>query len=110
MKRKRTFVGAGVAAAALAVGAAGIAKAVSGSGSETVKGPAAKRAADAAVQAVGGGQALEVEYQDGDSAGVYEVEVRRANGSHVEVDLNGQFQAVGTQAEDDAGESGSGDD
>jgi hypothetical protein len=94
----------------LAVGGAGIAKAVSGSDSETVKGPAATKAATAAVQAVGGGRALEVEYQDGDAPGVYEVEVRRADGSHVEVHLNGQFESVGTQADDDAGDSANGDD
>jgi Peptidase propeptide and YPEB domain len=109
MKRKRTLVVAGLAAAALAVGGAGIAKAVSGSGSGTVEGPTAKRAARAAVEAVGGGHALEVEYQDGDARGVYEVEVRRTDGSHVEVHLNGQFESVGTQADDDAGDSGSGD-
>src|SRR5262245_11379439 len=109
MKRKRMLVVAGVAAAVLAVGGAGIAKAVSGSDSETVKGPAAQKAARAAVQAAGGGQALEVEYQDGDASGVYEVEVRRTDGSHVEVHLNGQFESVGTQADDDAADSGSTD-
>src|SRR5262245_28522100 len=110
MKRKRTLVVvAGVSAAALAVGGAGIAKAVSGSDSETVKGPTAQKAARSAVEAAGGGEALEVEYQDGDAPGVYEVEVRRTDGSHVEVHLNGQFESVGTQADDDAGTSGSGD-
>jgi hypothetical protein len=109
MKRKRTLVVACFAGAVLAVGGAGIAKAVSGSNSETVKGPAAQMAAQAAVEAVGGGQALEVEYQDGDSPGVYEVEVRRADGSHIEVHLNGQFKSVGTQADDDAGDSANGD-
>jgi hypothetical protein len=105
MKRKRTLVVAGVAAAVLAVGGAGIARAVSGSDSETVTGPAAHEAARAAVQAVGGGRALEVEYQDGDGAGVYEVEVRRGDGSQVEVHLNGQFAPVGMQADDDAADS-----
>jgi hypothetical protein len=110
MKRKRTLVVACVAAAVPAVGGAGIAKAVSGSNSETVKRPAAEKAAQSAVEAVGGGQALEVEYQDGDAPGAYEVEVRRADGSHVEVHLNGQFESVGTQADDDVGKSGAGDD
>ena len=111
MKRKRTLVAAIVGAAALVVaGGAGIAKAVSGSSSETVTGPAAGKAARAAVQAVGGGRALEVEYQDGDSPGVYEVEVRRSDGSHVEVHLNGQFAPVGTRADDDAGEQSGGSD
>ena len=110
MRRKRVIVVAVVASAVLAVGGAGIAKAVSGSSSETVEGPAAQKAASAAVQAVGGGHALEVEYQDGDSPGGYEVEVRKADGSHVEVHLNGRFEPVGTRTDDDSGEAGSGDD
>jgi anti-sigma factor RsiW len=113
MKRKRkwTRVVAGVAAALLAVaGGAGIAQAVSGS-DEQVTGPAADRAAAAAVEAAGGGTVLEVEHQDGDGAGIYEVEVRRADGSQVEIHLNGQFEPVGTAADDDSGgESEDGDD
>ena len=59
----------------------------------------------------GGGKALEVEYQDGDAAGVYEVEVRRADGSSVEVHLNGQFAPVGMRADEDARtETGGADD
>jgi hypothetical protein len=110
MKRKRTLAVAAAAVAALAIAGGGIAKAVSGSGSETVTGPAAQKAGRAAVEAAGGGRALEVEYQDGDSPGVYEVEVRRSDGSHVEVHLNGQFESVGTQADDDVGEQSGGND
>ena len=110
MNRKQILVVACIAVGGLAVGGAGMAKAVSGSSSEIVNGSATENAARAAVEAVGGGQALEVEYQDGDSPGVYEVEVRRADGSHVEVHLNGQFESVGTQADDDARDSGSGND
>jgi hypothetical protein len=90
------------AAGVLAVaGGAGIAKAVGGS-DEQVSGPNAARAADAALSAAGGGTVLEVEYQDGDGAGVYEVEVRRPDGSVVEIHLNGQFRRVGSAADDDS--------
>ena len=111
MRRTRTLVVAAVAAVVLAIGAgAGIARTVGGS-DEHVTGPAAGKAAAAAVKAAGGGKAVEVEYQDGDGAGVYEVEVRRPDGSRLEVHLNGQFQAVGTAADDDSGsESESADD
>jgi hypothetical protein len=111
MRRTRTLVVAGVAAVVLAIGAgAGIARTVGGS-DEHATGPAAGKAAAAAVRAAGGGKAVEVEYQDGDGAGVYEVEVRRPDGSQLEVHLNGQFQAVGTAADDDSGsESESADD
>jgi hypothetical protein len=107
MRTKRTLLVAAIAALVLvaAVGA-GIAKAVSGD--ETVSGPAASKAAAAAVKAAGGGKALEVELQD-DGAGVYEVEVRREDGSQIEVHLDAQFQSVGTAADDDTG-SGSEED
>jgi hypothetical protein len=113
MRTKRTLLIAAIAALVLvgAVGA-GIAKAVSGS-DETVSGPAATKAAAAAVKAAGGGKALEVELQD-DGAGVYEVEVRREDGSQIEAHLDAQFQSVGTAADDDTGsgseEDGSSDD
>ena len=60
---------------------------------------------------VGGGTVLEVEKQDGDGDGVYEVEVERPDGSQVEVHVSGQFDSVGTAADDDGGgedESGEG--
>ncbi len=93
----------------VAVGGAGIAQAVS-SGDEQVGGPAADRAAAAAVAAVGGGTALKVERQDGDGAGAYEVEVRRPDGSQVEIHLNAQFERVGSAADDDNGPESEGDD
>ena len=105
MRRKRTLAIA-LAAGVLAVaGGAGIAQAVSGSDDEPVTGPAAERAADAALAAIGGGTVLEVERQDGDGAGVYEVEVRREDGSEVEIHLDAQFREVGTAADDDGAES-----
>jgi uncharacterized membrane protein YkoI len=92
---------------ALAVGGAGIAYAVGGDDDEQVTGPDADRAAAAAVDAVGGGTVTEVEHQDSDGAGVYEVEVQRPDGSQLEVHIGGDFQPLDTVADDD---SGSGDD
>ena len=103
MRRKRTLVVAAVAAGALAIGAgAGIARTVGGT-DEHVTGAPAGWGADAAVKAAVGGLAVEVVYQDGDGAGVYDVEVRRPDGSQLEVHLNGQFEPVGTAADDDSG-------
>jgi uncharacterized membrane protein YkoI len=108
MKRKRTFVLAGAAVAALAIaGGAGIAQAVSGN-EEQVTGPNAKRAADAALQETGGGTVLEIEHQDGDGAGVYEVEVRREDGSQVEIHLDAGFAPFGSAADDDSGSESEG--
>ena len=41
---------------------------------------------------------------------MYEVEVHRPDGSQLEVHLNGQFQAVGTAADDDSGSESDGAD
>jgi hypothetical protein len=91
------------AVVALAAAGAGIAKAVGVGDSEQLSGPAADQAKAAALKAAGGGTVLEVEGQDGDGGGVYEVEVRRADGSTIEVHLNAAFEPVGTQADDDNG-------
>jgi uncharacterized membrane protein YkoI len=100
-----------VAAAVLVAvgGAAGIAQAVSGS-KEPVTGPTADKAAAAALEPAGGGIVLEVERQDGDGAGVYEVEVRRPDGSQVEIHLDAQLRQVGSAADDDTGSESEGDD
>jgi hypothetical protein len=98
----RVVVIAAAVVVALAAAGAGIAQAVSG-GEESVMGPAADRAGKAALAAVGGGTVLEVEREDGDGAGVYEVEVRRADGSQVEVHLDAAFRPLGTVADDDRG-------
>ena len=104
MRLNRRIVVAAVAAGAIAVGGGvGIAKAVGGDSEEPVTGPAAEQARAAALDAAGDGTVLEVEKQDGDGSGVYEVEVRRADGSTVEIHLDNQFQPVGTAADDDNG-------
>ena len=107
MKRRRLVIIIGAAAAAIALAGVGIAQAVGGSSEEPVTGPAAEQAKAAALDAAGGGTVLEVEQQDGDGAGIYEVEVQRPDGSTVEIHLDEQFQQVGTAADDD---SGSGED
>jgi hypothetical protein len=108
MKINRKSVAIAAAVVALAAGGLGVATAVGGD-DESVTGPDADKATSAALQAVGGGTVTEVEHQDGDGGGVYEVEVERADGSQVEVHLDGSFNPVGTAADDDTG-SGSDDD
>lgn len=103
MKINRKVLIIGIAVLALAAGGIGIAQAVGGESEEQVTGPNAEQAKAAALDQVGGGTVLEVEKQDGDGAGVYEVEVQREDGSQVEVHVSGQFDAVGTAADDDSG-------
>ena len=99
INRKTVAIAATIGA--LAAGGAGIAYAVDGEDEEQVTGPDTSRAEAAALEAVGGGTVLEVEHQDGDGDGVYEVEVQRPDGSQVEVHLGGDFQPLGTASDDD---------
>jgi len=94
----------GIAAvAALAIGGVGMAQAVGGDSEAPVTGAAAGHAKAAALDAAGGGTVLEVEHQDGDGNGAYEVEVRRTDGSTVEIHLDAQFRKVGSVSDDDSG-------
>jgi uncharacterized membrane protein YkoI len=110
MDSKRRWIAIGTAVAVLAAGGAGIAYAVGGDDSEEqVTGPDAERAKAAALEAVAGGTVTEVEYGESGSAGVYEVEVQRDDGSQVEVHVDGGFDSVGTAADDDGGAGDEGD-
>jgi len=101
INRKIIAIAAGVAAVAgIAFGAT---YAIGGSG-EKVSGPAADDASAAALEVAGGGTVTEVENQDGDGPGTYEVEVKRDDGSQIEVHLDSDFQPLGTAADDDKGE------
>jgi hypothetical protein len=98
----RTLVIAAAVAMLLALGGAGIAYANGGDSEEQVTGPDAQKAKRAAIAAVGGGALTEVERDDGyGTSGVYEVEVTREDGSQVEVHLDGDFNVVGQEADED---------
>jgi hypothetical protein len=108
MNINRKVLAIGAAVVALAAGGVGIAYAVGGGDSdEQVTGPDADKAKAAALDAVGGGTVTSVERAD-DNNGAFEVEVKRDDGSTVEVAVGAQDQALGTQADDDNG-SGSED-
>ena len=101
---------AAAAVVALAAGGVAIAGATgSGDGSDDDAGEAheqvtdraaADRAERAALQAAGPGTVTEIERADEGDSG-YEVEVRRADGSFVEVSLDRDFGVVSTEADDD---------
>jgi len=101
MTRNFKLLAGGASAVVLAAGGVGIAQAVGGGDSdEQATGPGAERAERAAVEAVGGGRAVEVEREDEGRAG-WEVEVRRGDGQQVEVHLNPRFERVGVEGDDD---------
>jgi hypothetical protein len=97
----RTLVIAAAVAMLLALGGAGVAYANGGDSEEQVTGPDAQKAKSAAIAAVGGGTLTEVERDDGNGSGVYEVEVKRDDGSQVEVHLDGDYKVVGQEADED---------
>jgi uncharacterized membrane protein YkoI len=104
---------AAVAIAALGVGGAAIAGAAGGGGAEgkdrAITGTALDRASAAALQATGGGKVTGTEVSDEES--YYEVEITRADGSQVDVQLDRGFHVVAQQADhEDADGVGSGDD
>ncbi len=102
----RTSVLAAAVAMSLALGATGIAHANGGDSEEQqATGPQAEKAKSAAIAAVGGGTVTEVERDDGDdgygTSGVYEVEVEREDGTQLEVHLDGDYDVVGQEADED---------
>jgi hypothetical protein len=98
----RTLAIAAALAMLLALGGAGIAYANGGGLSEErLTGPQAEKAKSAAITAVGGGTLTEVERDDGNGTGTFEVEVTRDDGSQVEVHLDGGYNVVGQEADED---------
>jgi uncharacterized membrane protein YkoI len=97
----RTLVIAAAVAMLVALGGAGIAYANGGDSEEHVTGPDAEKAKSAAIAAVGGGTVTEVERDDGYGTGAFEVEVTREDGTQLEVHLDGDYEVVGQQADED---------
>ena len=98
----RTLViAAAVVAMLVALGGAGIAYANGTDSEEQVTGPDAEKAKSAAIAEVGGGTVTEVERDDGNGTGAFEVEVTREDGSQLEVHLDGDYNVVGQQADED---------
>lgn len=66
---------------------------------KSLTGSPAKKAADAALQATGGGTLLEVEKGD-DPGAAYEVEIRKTDGSVAEVMVDDKFSVIDQVAGD----------
>jgi uncharacterized membrane protein YkoI len=102
---------AGTVIAALAAGGVAIAGAAGGGdddGSDRpIAGAALGKASAAALDHTGGGRVTGTEV--GDEESLYEVEVTRADGSQVDVQLDRNFEVVGSEGDDDRGSEG-GDD
>jgi hypothetical protein len=66
---------------------------------QPLSGSDAERAAAAALEHVGDGEVLEVEA--GDDGAAFGVEIRRADGSEVEVHVDTDFTVIGDEPDDD---------
>jgi uncharacterized membrane protein YkoI len=99
MKRSKKILLASTAAGLVVVGGAGAALAGDDddASDRPIEGPALERASDAALAETGGGTVTETEV--GDEESLYEVEVTLDNGDHVDVQLDDDFQVVGTKTE-----------
>jgi hypothetical protein len=107
MTRRRKLLIGGAVVLALGAGGVGLAQAVGGD-DEQVTGPDADRAKAAAVKLVGGGNAIGVERDDGDGA-AWEVEVKKPDGSVVEIGLTSGLKEAGVERGDDDGAGGDGE-
>jgi hypothetical protein len=98
--RRKVVIAAG-AAVVLAAGGVGIANAVAGSDGEGgATGPDAQRAEAAALRLIPGGTANAVE-RDSENGATWEVEVRRPDGSTVDVRLDERFNLVVAELDSD---------
>jgi hypothetical protein len=68
-----------------------------------ISGEARDKCIAAALAEHSGGRVTETEV--GDDGAAYEVEIRREDGSQVEVQLNGDCQVIGQEADDDSREA-----
>jgi hypothetical protein len=103
MKRSTKWIAGAAIAATVIAGGTGIALATTaGDDDKPLTGNTLERARTAALEATGGGTVTETE--TGDDGATYGVEVQSADGSQVEVNLDGEFNVVGRQADDDSDE------
>ena len=105
LKLTRRYAAAGIAAVVVVAVAVAGGVAVAGNGDdEPLTGATYDQAVVAALAHTGGGAVTETEIGDGNAA--YEVEIRLPDGSQVEVELDAEFNVLGSSPDDD----GAGDD
>ena len=96
--RKRWIVG-GTLAVVVVGGTTGFAIANAGDDDQPLTGSALDQASASALEYTGGGNVIDSEV--GDDGAAYGVEVRRDDGSVVEVSLDADFRVIGHEADDD---------
>lgn len=110
MTRMKWIVGGALAVALIGGGAAIAVATGTGDDDRPLTGSALDRATAAALRHTGGGTVIETEV--GDDGAAYGVEIRRDDGSMVEVSLDDHFRVIGLEGDDDGttDQQGPGDD
>ena len=98
-RKSRVWIVGGALAVALIGGGAAIAVAGGGDDDRPLTGSNLEKATAAALAHTGGGTVIETEV--GDDGAAYGVEIRRDDGSVVEVSLDRNFDVIGDEADDD---------
>ena len=108
MTRKLVLIG--VLVVVIGAVSAGFAIAAGGGDEQPLTGSTLEQATDAALAHTGGGKVVETE--TGDDGAAYSVEIQLDDGSQVEVNLDENFEVIGSEADDDGpgDEEGPGDD
>jgi hypothetical protein len=108
--RRTRWIVVGAVAAGLIGGGTAIAVATGGDDDRPLTGSDLERATTAALRHAGSGTVIETEV--GDDGAAYGVEIRRDDGTVIEVNLDADFDVIGSEADDDGpiDQDGSGDD
>jgi hypothetical protein len=102
MTRKTVLIVSGAVAAVIAAGGTGAALATGGDDGEgTLSGSQAEKARAAALKIMSGGTVTAIE-RDNEKGATYEVEVRRADGTTVDVRLDGNYQLVAVDGDSES--------
>ena len=98
MPKRRLIVAVAAALTLLGAGT-GVVLASVGDDDKPLEGAALDQATSAALDHVGGGTVVETEI--GDDGAAYGVEIRKDDGSVVEVNLDGDYNVTGSEQDDD---------
>jgi hypothetical protein len=98
MHRRTKWIVGGAIAVGVIAAATGMGIAATGD-DEPLTGSTLDQAVDAALKETGGGTVVETEVGDGGAA--YSVEIRLDDGRQVEVNLDANFDVIGSEADDD---------
>lgn len=103
MQRRTKIISIATGALLAVTAAGGVAVAQSADDDQPLTGATYDRAVAAALEHTGGGEVTETEV--GDDGAAYEVEVKLADGSQVEVNLDQDFTVLGSEVDDDGAEA-----